>query len=730
MYKKSYLSYVVIMAFVILYGVFPRSAFAAPAAPFTLMLTQPNGETFAAVQFGDEWENGYETLGGYTIVQSEFTEYWYYAMHNENGKLVPSYKLPASNLHPERKPPQDMGKHLRDESATVSIQENIAAPIEFQTSNVGTQQVLVLLATFSNQGSVGSTEAQWNNSFYGATNSVKDYYDEVSYGQLTLNPPVETFGTANNGVVGWLNLGYPHPNTGGSTGDANRQITKDAILASNPYINYANYDTDNDGYISTTELHVIVIVAGYEASYSGSPAPSVWGHRWSLGFGAVAAPAVDGVVVGDYFHGGGYAQFGEWHGSAAAGHKATMGIMVHELGHDLSWPDLYDTNGGSNGVGRWSVMGSGSWLGTTYAGDTPSHVSAWEKWYQDWLTPVQLKGSNINYPLPRVETNQTNAVVQLLDNPDGVDWNFGVSSGTGEFFLVENRQQVGYDAALPGCGLLIWHIDETRTSSNDANANEARKLIDVEEADGQNHLDNQVNRGDAGDLYPGSSNKTSFDDTSNPNSDLYDNSDSGISVTNISAGCADIKTADFNAPGTNTGTIIVEKQTNPDGASDNFTFTGDAAGTISDNEQIVVDDLSPGTYTSQEVVPAGWNLSSIACDDTNSSGSLGTQTATFELEAGEIVVCTFTNEMEDYTLTIDVDGNGSATAVPDQATYHYGDMVEITAVPDDGWTFTDWGDDIVDSNNPILITITGDMNISATFTQDQYFLYLPLVIKD
>jgi hypothetical protein len=91
------------------------------------------------------------------------------------------------------------------------------------------------------------------------------------------------------------------------------------------------------------------------------------------------------------------------------------------------------------------------------------------------------------------------------------------------------------------------------------------------------------------------------------------------------------------------GTIIVEKQTDPDGALDDFTFTGDAAGSISDGQQIVVNDLQPGTYTSQETVPAGWDLTSIVCNDNNSSGNLSNRTATFRLEAGETVTCTFTN---------------------------------------------------------------------------------------
>jgi hypothetical protein len=91
------------------------------------------------------------------------------------------------------------------------------------------------------------------------------------------------------------------------------------------------------------------------------------------------------------------------------------------------------------------------------------------------------------------------------------------------------------------------------------------------------------------------------------------------------------------------GTIIVEKQTDPNGALDMFTFTGDAEGTISDGQKIVVSGLQPGTYTSQETVPAGWDLAAIVCDDNNSSGNLSNRTATFRLEAGETVTCTFTN---------------------------------------------------------------------------------------
>lgn len=116
----------------------------------------------------------------------------------------------------------------------------------------------------------------------------------------------------------------------------------------------------------------------------------------------------------------------------------------------------------------------------------------------------------------------------------------------------------------------------------------------------------------------------------------------------------------FNDVDTSSGTIVVEKQTVPDGSSDTFQFTGDAKGTIGDGGTITVSDLSPGTYTSTEVVPSPWEISSIVCDDSDSSGNVNTATATFELQGGETVTCVFTNSEIPCTVpdtTLDLSGN-------------------------------------------------------------------------
>ena len=96
------------------------------------------------------------------------------------------------------------------------------------------------------------------------------------------------------------------------------------------------------------------------------------------------------------------------------------------------------------------------------------------------------------------------------------------------------------------------------------------------------------------------------------------------------------------------GTIIVKKVTNPSTATDLFTFTGDAAGSIGNDGTITVGNLVPGTYTSTETVPTGWDLIGLSCNDglsaTPSTPNIGTATATFKLDPGETVTCTFTNK--------------------------------------------------------------------------------------
>ncbi|HVP21916.1 MAG TPA: M6 family metalloprotease domain-containing protein [Anaerolineaceae bacterium] len=540
---KSLLRPFIFAAFIsflfIMIAVAPANA--APADPQILPMTQPDGTTILVRQWGDEWNNGYETAGGYSIVKDSATGYWVYADRAIGGTLAPA-KVDMRSLVVGRDQPVSLKPGIRPQTLQANPNQLSSLSIAPFDHNFGAQKLLVLLVDFTNQA--GKTPvADIAGRFFGATNSVNSYYKEVSRDQFSFIPAAETSGTANDGVIGWLHMNYPHINTGGVIDGRNQQLVKDALMAADSYIDYAAYDTNNDGYISANELHIIVIVAGYEAAYDQSAFPSVWGHRWNLNF--VTPPILDGKILADGNHGGGYAQFGEIHRLAynpAQDHLATIGIMVHELGHDISWPDLYDTTYNTSGVGDWSIMGGGSWNGIAGGepGSSPAHPDAFSLYYQGWIKPVPFSGPLNTLSLASIETNGD--IYLLGDNPGGVDWNFMTHSGQGEYFLVENRQKVGYDAGLKGCGLLIWHIDETRTFTNAAN-NGTHPLVYLEQADGLDSLMAGFSRGDAGDPFPGSTHNTSFTPQTNPNSNYYSGSQSGFKVTDISA-------SDCSAPAT------------------------------------------------------------------------------------------------------------------------------------------------------------------------------------
>jgi len=197
-----------------------------------------------------------------------------------------------------------------------------------------------------------------------------------------------------------------------------------------------------------------------------------------------------------------------------------LGVCAHELGHLLfGFPDLYDTDNSSEGIGNWCLMASGS---GNNGGLTPAHPSAWCKCQQNWVTTVNQT------------TNQNNVAIEDVKSGYKVFklWKDGAPAS--EYFLVENRQKILFDKNLPNSGLLVWHIDDATAN----NTNESHYKVALMQADGKKDLENNNNRGDAGDSYPGSSNNNNFNNTSNPNSKSYAGSSTCVQVNNISAPAA------------------------------------------------------------------------------------------------------------------------------------------------------------------------------------------------
>jgi M6 family metalloprotease-like protein len=530
---------------------------AAPVADIDIEVNQPDGTPFTLHPKGDEWGSWYETDEGYTVIKDEQTETWHY------GNLDAEKKLQPSDYVVDEDDPEESGIERHTRPAPIN-QPNNQSALDTTTPTLSNQPfgaTGLILQPFKSAPVTGNVPTLFllveftdkkhlylDTDFSGLlANQLQTYFKEVSYGRFSTAPATESYGTANDGVVGWLSLSRLHPNSAGTTGPANQQLTIDAIKAADPYVDFAAYDLNADGYIDSKELAVVVIPAGYETAFGGTactPSPSVWGHQWTIQ-SPLIAPTVDGKIVGDSHSGaGGYAQFGEIQGATAAcnpnntasikDHQATMGIMAHELGHlILKLPDLYDTTNTSQGIGNFSLMAAGNWgFKTTdaYQGQSPVHPDPWCKIYTGWVDPIINAIGPVNLPAVGSPLATAANAVQLQTTSDSQ-----------QYFLFENRNPSGYDAGLSGVvpgvgGMIVWRVDEsmrTGTTLFAPNNIKTHKFIDLVEADNVSTMDANTSRGQANDLYF-SGNNTVFNDLSLPNSRLYNGVSTGIALDSVS----------------------------------------------------------------------------------------------------------------------------------------------------------------------------------------------------
>ena len=118
----------------------------------------------------------------------------------------------------------------------------------------------MILAAYANT-TQSTAASDWTSRFFGSTGNLKNYYQVVSYGQVSFMPAAETFGTYADGIVGWVKVSaYNGPV--GFSGDTNQVVA--AIKAADPYVNFGSYDTNRDGRLEPNELHVTIIAAGVE----------------------------------------------------------------------------------------------------------------------------------------------------------------------------------------------------------------------------------------------------------------------------------------------------------------------------------------------------------------------------------------------------------------------------------------------------------------------------------
>ena len=334
------------------------------------------------------------------------------------------------------------------------------------------------------------------------TGSMRDYYLENSYGQLDLV----------GGVTGWYRMPelysyYVYGMNGTGPYPHNTQkLAEDALDAADPYVDFSEYDHDGDGWVDG----FIVVHAGPGAEQTGSD-DDIWSHKWQM----------QSVVVKDGV------QFYTFNmdPEVRSGGLVDIGVFGHEYGHFLGLPDLYDYGNESEGLGKWSMMAGGSW---NNSGKTPAHFDAWCK-------------SQLGFSVVDALTENRTDVEILQAESSPVSYRLYTSgAGGSQYFLVENRQRVGFDKYLPGDGLMIYHVDHS--GSNDYEwcpgdpANPHYKVA-LEQADGLVQLEGcygSPNQGNAGDPFPGYYNKRAFNDTTNPGSRNYYDNSTQVAVWNIS----------------------------------------------------------------------------------------------------------------------------------------------------------------------------------------------------
>ena len=380
------------------------------------------------------------------------------------------------------------------------LRRSPTAPSPTPTQTTGVARILVLLIQFSDTAANPSHDGAYFdsrlNSTGGSVRSVRSYYQEVSRGALTLNATI---------ISTWFTSAHPMSYYGAdsSTGvdDANGPIYRlvvEAVRLADPSVNFASFDTNGDGVVD----HLMVVHAGAGQESNPGQKDLIWSHRWAVLDADPTTPGsqsltADGVQI---------------YGYTMESEDFVVGTVTHEFGHDLGLPDLYDTDGSSHGAGIWDPMAEGSWNGNP-AGSSPAHMSAWSLMRLGWVTPTDVTTSLVGTSIDAVETS-------------GKVFRLSIPGTTQEYFLIENRQPLGFDAALPGSGLLIWHVDDSQTS----NDQDTHRLVDLLEADEASMGDHPVDASD-----PWHDTASGWGPETVPDSRAYDGAATGWRVRDISA---------------------------------------------------------------------------------------------------------------------------------------------------------------------------------------------------
>ncbi len=508
------------LTLIMLMQLFCTIAYCVPAKRITKTVRQNDGSILTMNLSGDESLHYYMTDDGLPLTEGADGSYYYSLI--SNGKLISSGIL-AHNLSKRNLTESSYvnffstsihtqlsrlwsdrsilrGAHRSVRSAKMRqlfVTQRKRSPQRVETSN---KRGLVILVNFDGKEMTSSRSQQEFNAMFNQSGynknqhigSVRDYFKDQSYGQLTIDFD----------VVGPYPLSHDmsYYGTNDSRGDDLHpgEMVAEACTAADSDVDFSAYDWDGDGEVD----QVYVIYAGYGEA-SGAPSTTIWPHEWDLTSSDYGkSMLLDNVIINTY------ACSNELSGTSGSVMDG-IGTACHEFSHCLGFPDYYDTSGNNFGMDSWSLMDYGCYNGPNgYDGNVPSGYTAYERYFAGWIEPTELSEGCIVSGMRSI-TSSTDGYV--IYNP----------SNRNECYFLTNIQKESWNTYAYDHGLLIQHIDYDANAwmNNKVNTVSNRQRCTIFAADSLYSHSSL-----SGDLYPGKSN--SLTDTSKPASILY-NSNNG-----------------------------------------------------------------------------------------------------------------------------------------------------------------------------------------------------------
>lgn len=451
------------------------SAAASPARRGSLVLTQPDGTSFIALIQGDEFAKIKTTADGRAIVQ-DMDGWWNYAIYDSEGnKNSTGYKVGKNAPQPVLDSSSDIphGTIYANASQKRMSGEPIKIPAT-RAQSYGLMKGLVILAEFKDIKFLHSKEdftkmlMSDGYSENGATGSAKEYFRTQFEGKADFH-----FEVSDIVVLPAKREYYGANDKKGNDIKPADMIADACKMAAQNGVNFADYDTDNDGKVD----NVFVFFAG-EDEAEGADETSIWSHSWYLFSGAGISLDLNGKMIDRYACSSEMTRIHDARtGKLLETRLSGIGTFCHEYCHTLGLPDLYDTdydNQGGWAAALWgctSLMDSGN---QNNQGNTPPRFNAIEKEILGICEPTIIEKDG-KYTLSR-------DVIYRIDT-DRKD----------EYYLMEYRSDMDdkWDRFIGGQGMLLYHIDKTAPMAerwhgrNTLNTNAAHQCADLIEADGR-----------------------------------------------------------------------------------------------------------------------------------------------------------------------------------------------------------------------------------------------------